>query len=78
MKESAHIVSKVRLATIVEGDQKAPFLIATTLRCWGGRYSYNLICRPSIEIDIILETFIKKEKTLGLKLKKKKEMKINK
>ena len=27
----------VKLATIVEGDPKAPFSIATTLRCWGGR-----------------------------------------
>ena len=32
-------VSKVRLATIVEGDPKAPFSIATTPRCRGGRYS---------------------------------------
>ena len=30
---------KVKLATIVEGDPKAPFSIATTPRCWGGRYS---------------------------------------
>ena len=29
-----------KLVTIVEGDQKAPFLIATTLRCRGGRYSF--------------------------------------
>ena len=27
---------KVKLATVVEGDLKAPFLIATTPRCWGG------------------------------------------
>ena len=33
------VVSKVKLATIVEGDQKAPFSIATTPRCRGGRYS---------------------------------------
>ena len=31
------IISK--LATIVEGDPKAPFSIATTPRCRGGRYS---------------------------------------
>ena len=31
--------SKVKLATIVEGDPKAPFSIATTPRCRGGRYS---------------------------------------
>ena len=30
---------KVKLATIVEGDPKAPFSIATTPRCRGGRYS---------------------------------------
>ena len=29
----------VKLATIVKGDPKAPFSIATTLRCRGGRYS---------------------------------------
>ena len=36
-----HIKSK--LATVVEGDQKAPFSIATTPRCWGGRYSFPWI-----------------------------------
>ena len=30
---------KSKLATIVEGDPKAPYSIATTLRCRGGRYS---------------------------------------
>ena len=30
-------VSKVKLATIVEGDPKAPFSIATTPRCTGER-----------------------------------------
>ena len=35
MKES----KLVKLATIVEGDPKAPFSIATTPRCRGGRYS---------------------------------------
>ena len=33
------IYSKYKLATIVEGDPKAPFSIATTPRCRGGRYS---------------------------------------
>ena len=32
-------ISKVKLATIVEGDPKAPFSITTTPRCRGGRYS---------------------------------------
>ena len=33
------VSSKVKLATIVEGNPKAPFSIATTSRCRGGRYS---------------------------------------
>ena len=33
----------VRLATIVEGDPKAPFSLATTPRCRGGRKSFPLI-----------------------------------
>ena len=32
-----------KLATIVEGDQKALFSIATTPRCKGGRYSFRWI-----------------------------------
>ena len=32
-----------KLATVVEGDPKAPFSIATTLRCKGGRYSFPRI-----------------------------------
>ena len=34
---------KVKLTTFVEGDQKAPFSIATILRCRGGRYSFPWI-----------------------------------
>ena len=34
------VYSKVKLATVVEGDQKAPFSITTTPRCTGGRYSF--------------------------------------
>ena len=34
---------KVRLATVVEGDSKSPFSIATTPRCKGGRYSFPWI-----------------------------------
>ena len=30
---------EVKLATLAEGDPKAPFLIATTLWCSGGRFS---------------------------------------
>ena len=39
IKFDIKLVSKVKLATIVEGDPKAPFSIATTPRCRGGRYS---------------------------------------
>ena len=37
-------ISKVKLATVVEGNQKAPFSIATTPRYRGGRYSFPLRC----------------------------------
>ena len=30
-------ICKVKLVTVVEGDPKAPFSIATTKRCRGGR-----------------------------------------
>ena len=32
-----------KLATVVKGDQKAPFSIATTLKCRGGHYSFPWI-----------------------------------
>ena len=35
----------VKLATLVEGDLKAHFSIATTLRCRGGHYSISWIAR---------------------------------
>ena len=35
----AEHLRKVKLATFIDGDLKAPFSIATTLRCRGGRYS---------------------------------------
>ena len=31
---------KVKLATVVEGNPRAPFSITTTPRCIGGRYSF--------------------------------------
>ena len=34
---------KIKLAFVVEGDPKAPFSIATTPRCKGGRYSFPWI-----------------------------------
>ena len=36
-------VERVELATVVEGDPKAPFSIATTPRCRGGWYSVPMI-----------------------------------
>ena len=38
-----YIKEKVRLATLIEGNLKAPFSIATTLRCRGGCYSFPWI-----------------------------------
>ena len=38
-----NIVSKVKSATLVKGDLMAPFSIATTPRCRGGRYSFPWI-----------------------------------
>ena len=40
-KFSLHIY--IKLATLVEGDPKAPFSIATPPRCWGGRDSFSWI-----------------------------------
>ena len=34
---------RVELANVVEGDQKAPFSIATTSRCRGGPHSFPRI-----------------------------------
>ena len=36
-------IVKVKLATVVEGDPKAPFSIATTPRCRRGCYSFPWI-----------------------------------
>ena len=43
----------MKLATIVEGVQKAPFSIATTLRCRGGRYSFPL--KSLVRLDLGLK-----------------------
>ena len=37
---SSHTITQVKLATVVEGDPKAPFSITTTPRCRGGHYSF--------------------------------------
>ena len=36
-------MSKVKLATVIEGNPKAPFSIATTPRCKGGHDSISWI-----------------------------------
>ena len=36
----SYIVGYIKLATIAEGNPKAPFSIATTPRCRGGRHSF--------------------------------------
>ena len=41
-----HKSKLVKLATLVEGDPKTPFSIATTPRCGGGRYSFPWIAPP--------------------------------
>ena len=40
---SHYCIIKIKLATLVKGNPKAPFLIATTPRCKGGCYSIPLI-----------------------------------
>ena len=40
---SLSYIYKVKLATLVEGDPKAPLSIATTPRCRGGHYSFPWI-----------------------------------
>ena len=39
INDTVHSSKCKKLATIVEGDPKAPFSIATKPRCRGGRYS---------------------------------------
>ena len=38
-----YIYKNVKLATVVEGNPKAPFSMATTPRCREGRYSFSWI-----------------------------------
>ena len=40
--------------TVVEGDPKAPFSIATTLRCRGGHYSFLWIAPLTLNLYIIM------------------------
>ena len=45
----ACVYKLVYCPTVVEGDPKAPFSIATTLRCRGGHYSFLSIAPLSIK-----------------------------
>ena len=47
-------ISKVKLATIVESDQKAPFSISTTSTCRGGRYFFLWIAPLTLDMYLIL------------------------
>ena len=46
-------VPKVKLATVVKGDLKAPFSIATTLRCRGGCNSFPRIAPLYLDTYLI-------------------------
>ena len=50
---------KVKLATVVEDEPKAPFSIATTPRCWGGRYSFPWIAPLYLMLLSIMQGGIK-------------------
>ena len=47
-------ISKVKLATIVEANPKAPFSIATTPRCRGGRYSFPGLLHFTLDPYLIM------------------------
>ena len=44
----------VKLATVVEGDLKAPFSIAITSRCRGGRYSFPGLLHFTLDAYLIM------------------------
>ena len=48
------IVSKIKLMTLVKGDPKAPFSIATTPRCRGGRYSFPGLLHFTLDAYLIM------------------------
>ena len=50
-------IVKVKLATLVKGDPKAPFSIATTQRCMEGCYSISWIDQLSLDIYLIMMSF---------------------
>ena len=48
------LIYKVKLATVVDGDLKAPFSIATTLRLKGEHYSFPWIAHFTLDTYIIM------------------------
>ena len=46
-KNDFNVKVKAKLVTVVEGDPKAPFSIATTPKCKGGRNSIPWIAPPN-------------------------------
>ena len=42
---------KIKLATVVAGDQKAPFSIATTPRCKRGRHSFPGLVKLAVVVE---------------------------
>ena len=50
-----------KLATVVEGDPKAPFSIGTTPRCRGGHYSYKYTLTFDHPVPNIVRWMVKKK-----------------
>ena len=44
------------LATVIKGDLKALFLIATTLRCWGGHYFFPWIAPLTLDPYLLMKS----------------------
>ena len=53
-KRKHKIMIYVKLATIVEGNPKAPFSIATTPMCRGGRYSFPGLLYFTLDLYLIM------------------------
>ena len=62
-RERERAISKFsELATVIEGDPKAPFSVATTPRCKGGRYSFSSMA-PLIVDPYLIMLSVKEEIT---------------
>ena len=58
-----------KLATLVEGDSKAPFSIATTPRCRGGRYSFPwiaILANTPDQAETLLHSLERAAASIGL------------